>query len=555
MIYRFEDFELNTKLQELFRNGVPVQMQPQVYALLELLLSHHDRVVSKDEINAGVWNGRIVSEAVVNSRIRSVRLAVSDNGKEQRLIKTMHNRGFRFVGNPVVINPDSADARDGLQTIGKTGPSASLAVSAPDHRLDAEPLKTGGGGHAAIAILPFKNMSDDPEHSFFADGICEDIITALTKVPRLFVIGRLARADDPEGQAATDSNGPDLSDIQALGRELDVQHVLDGSVRRFNDRFRISVQLIDAITGDHVWAEKYDREMRDIFELQDEMTREIITALQVQLTDGDDARLWSEGTNSYEAWEAVLKARELCLTHRQANVLEGRQHAQRAVELDSRYAGAWSWIGYSWWSEALGGWSGNQTFALNAAREAAQQGLEIDPENAGIVGLLSLILVSLRQFEEADRMANQAIEKGPNNNYALGCAGAVKMYRNDLDTAEILLRKAMRMAPLYKAGNPEVLGAILLFQRRYEEAIAAAHECLGLDPEYFFAHCTLAVIHAELGQPDKSREAGRNILRINPDFAVQTFAMRQPFEHPEMLNRCLSGLRVAGIPENAPISG
>lgn len=328
------------------------------------------------------------------------------------------------------------------------------------------------------------------------------------------MIGRVARKNAGGGSPSQYHADHDLSHIRTLGKQLDVQHILDGSVRCSNGRFRISVQLIDAVTGDHVWAEKYDRKMRDIFELQDEMTRKIITALQVQLSDGDDARLWSEGTSNYEAWEAVLKARELCLTHRQANVLEGRRHAQRAVDLDSQYAGAWSWIGFSWWSEVLGGWSENPEHALKSAQQAAEHGLRIDPSNAGILGLLGLIMVSLRQYEKAIQIANQAVENGPNNNYALGCAGAVKMYCNDLQAAENLIRQAMRMAPLYKAGNPEILAAILLFQRRYEEAIAAARECLTLDPDYFFAHCTLAIIYSEMGQQDKAREAGRNVLRV-----------------------------------------
>ena len=551
MIYRFEDFELNTNLQELFRSGTAVPMQPQVYALLELLIAHHDRVISKDEINAKIWDGRIVSEAVVNSRIRSVRLAVNDNGKDQRLIKTVHNRGFRFGGHPVSIEQSSPDPGDPQAANGapietdKTGARPTVLSAA------ASPVSPSDAGHSSIAILPFKNMSDDPEHSFFADGICEDIITALTKVPRLFVIGRVARQGGNIASPLADQVGHDLSYIKSLGKQLDVQHVLNGSVRCSNARFRVSVQLIDAMTGDHVWAEKYDRKMRNIFELQDEMTREIITALQVRLADGEDARLWSEGTNNYEAWEAVLKARELCLTHRQANVLEGRRHAWRAVELDNQYASAWSWIGYSWWSEVLGGWSENPELAMDSARQAAERGLGIDPSNAGILGLLSLITVSLRQYDEANRIANQAVENGPNNNYALGCAGAVKMYCNDLHAAEKLLRQAMRMAPLYKAGNPEILAAILLFQRRYEEATEAAHECLALDPDYFFAHCTLAIIHSEQGDHDKAREAGRNILRINPEYGVETFATRQPFKQPAVLNRCLAGLRKAGIPESS----
>lgn len=539
MIYKFEEFKLNTDLQELFHGGVTIRMQPQVYALLELLVSNHNRVVTKDEINAIVWRGRIVSEAVVNSRIRSVRQAVNDNGKSQRLVKTVHNRGFRFAVPPTIISsePNGWASTPAVNNSRPVPVGQVAGVPGPD--IEPSPDSAPAAILSSIAILPFQNLSDDPEHSYFTEGICEDIITALTKVPRLFVVGRVPRIEHVAR----------LSDKKALGEQLNVQHVLDGSVRCSDGRFRISVQLVDVTNGHHVWAERYDREMQSIFELQDEMAREIITALQVQLADGEDARLWADGTKSYRAWEAVLKARELCLTHRKPSVMRGRKYAVEAAELDPDYAGAWSWIGYSYWAEALGGWSENPVLTLVEARKAAERGLAVDPANAGILGLLALIMVSLRDYEAANDLANRAIEFGPNNNYAIGCAGAIKMYCNELPAAEALLRKAMRLAPLYKAGNPEILAAILMLLGRYDDAIAAARECLVLDPDYFFAYCTLAIIYAELDRDEDARDAGRHILRINPQYTVQKFAMYQPFQDEDMLQRCLAGLRKAGIPE------
>ncbi len=335
MIYEFEEFRLNTDLQELFHAGVAIRMQPQVYALLELLVSNHDRVVTKDEINAVVWRGRIVSEAVVNSRIRSVRLAVNDNGKSQRLVKTVHNRGFRFAVPPTLLTSESNGraAAPAMNSSGIAPMGQRTGLSGPD--IEPSHDVASAAILSSIAILPFQNLSDDPEYSYFTEGICEDIITALTKVPRLFVVGRVPRIE----------HAARLSDMKALGERLNVQHILDGSVRCSDGRFRISVQLIDVINGNHVWAERYDRKMQSIFDLQDEMAREIITALQVQLADGEDARLWADGTKNYQAWEAVLKARELCLTHRQPSVMRGRKVAAEAAELDPDYAGAWSWIG------------------------------------------------------------------------------------------------------------------------------------------------------------------------------------------------------------------
>ncbi|MEO9469932.1 tetratricopeptide repeat protein [Parasphingorhabdus sp.] len=394
-------------------------------------------------------------------------------------------------------------------------------------------------GISSIAVLPFQNMSENLEHHHFVDGICEDIITALTKVPRLFVLGRVSLSNYRDRPV----------DIQAIGRELDVQYVLEGSVRCSDNRFRITAQLIETSTGDHIWAERFDREMQNIFALQDEMTREVITALQVELVDGEDARLWSSGTTNYQAWEAVMKARELCLTRRKFNVIAGRKLAQKAIALDENYGGAWNWLGYSYWAETLGGWSDDTVLALSLAKEAAERGLEIDETNAGMLGLLALVMISMRQYETANELAHRAIEFGPNNNYAIGCAGAIKMYCNELELAESMLRKAMKLAPLYKAGNPEILAATLMLMKRYDEAIVAANECLELDPDYFYAYCTLAIVYCELGRDQDAALAARNILRINPEYTVQTFAVHQPFQDKESLNRCLAGLRKAGIPE------
>ena len=234
MIYRFGDHTLDTEGFRLTARGEEIAVEPQVFALLQFLIEHHDRVISKDEIIEHVWDGRIVSDGTLNSRINSARRALGDDGKAQAVIKTFPRRGFRFVAE---VTDDNA-------------PEAKATLPSPST------------GKLSIAVLPFDNLSGDPEQEYFSDGITEDIITALSRIRQFFVIAR--------NTAFTYKGQP--MDVQAVAKELGVRYVLEGSVRRAGDRVRISAQLIDGAAGNQLWAEKYDRGLEDVFEVQDEIT-------------------------------------------------------------------------------------------------------------------------------------------------------------------------------------------------------------------------------------------------------------------------------------------
>ena len=252
MRYEFDGLQLDTERRELRKGAALVQLEPQVFDLLAFLIRQRERVVSRDEIINAVWNGRIVSESNLSSRLNAARAAIGDNGEEQRLIKTLIGKGIRFVGSvhEVPLGPQEI-----------AGAVAGAAITPPQK--------------PSIAVLPFQNLSRDPEQDYFADGMVEEIITALSRVRSLFVIARNSSFVYKGGAV----------DVRQVGRELGVRYVLEGSVRKSSDRVRITGQLIDAASGAHLWADRFDGALADVFELQDRCAASVVNAIAPRLEE------------------------------------------------------------------------------------------------------------------------------------------------------------------------------------------------------------------------------------------------------------------------------
>ena len=250
MRYLFEDYALDTDRRELHRGAEVVSVTPQVFDLLDYLIRNRERVVSKDDLINAIWNGRIVSDAALTTRLNVARSAIGDSGEEQRLIKTLPRKGFRFVG-----------------TVREAQGPAGAAVA--DNQIELPKPALALPDKPSIAVLPFQNMSGDPDQDYFADGMVDDIITALSRFKLLFVIARNS-SFTYKGKAV---------DIKQVGRELGVRYVLEGSVRKAAGKVRIICQLIDAATGVHLWADRFEGDLSDIFALQDRMTESVVSAV------------------------------------------------------------------------------------------------------------------------------------------------------------------------------------------------------------------------------------------------------------------------------------
>ncbi len=406
---------------------------------------------------------------------------------------------------------------------------AATYLGAP-HRLPDKP---------SIAVLPFTNMSGDPTQEHLADGIAEDIITALSKISNLFVVAR----------NSTFSYKGRAIDVKQVGREQGVRYVLEGSVQRSGNRLRITAQLIDAASGHHIWAQRYDRVTEDVFAVQDEITREVTSALQVRLTEGEQARLWAGGTKNLEAWEAAIQCPELLHSHRRIDVLPARRLAERALQLDENYASAWVMLGWSYWNEVFNGWTDDPDATLELAVDAFNRARDIDDTNPDALALLAFLHLSLKKYDEARRFVETAMALGPNNSFAPAVAANIELFCNRPQAMVPLLKRAMRLSPIYPAWYLGDLAFAYLLMDRLEDAIETAKESIKIDPDYIYNYYVLAIAHAELGQVDTARAAVDKMLHIEPKMSIRTFHDSQPYKDEALRDRMITAFRKAGLPE------
>jgi adenylate cyclase len=388
----------------------------------------------------------------------------------------------------------------------------------------------------SIAVLPFDNMSGDPEQGYFADGITEDIITDLSKVSGLFVIAR-------NSSFAYKGKAPD---IRQVSRELGVRYVLEGSVRRAADRIRINAQMIDGPTGGHLWAERYDRDLEDIFEVQDEVTRTIVGALKVQLTAGEEAERGGRGKVDPEAYDLLVRSRQTMLQLRPEAAVEARRMLERVIAIDPGVALAYARLSMITFGEFVNRWNDATDDSLTRAIELAKKALEIDEKEPQAHIASALALSWLQRLDEADRAAERAVELDPNFADAYACLGSVREYQGRAEEALPLYTRCHRLDPQFDMAL-HFLGRSLLALGRLEEAELAFNRRLALAPHSDMTRFYLACIYGRTGRQEEARALWQEVLEINPKFSVKHLQQSLPFADPGWLDPNLEGLRQAGI--------
>ena len=389
----------------------------------------------------------------------------------------------------------------------------------------------------SIAVLPFQNMSGDPGQEDFADGMVEDIITSLSKVHRLFVIAR--------NSTFTYKNRP--VDIRQVARELGVRYVLEGSVRRAGDRLRVAAELIEAVSGTHVWAERYDRPVRDVFDVQDEITKEIVLALSIELTDGERARVFGRSTRSLEAWLAAMRGFEHWAEGSPKGICEARVHFERAVSIDPNYTIAWAFIGWTHFTEVRFGFSSDPRASLAKAAELAEKCIAMSPDDPQAHGIRAGVWVIQGRFDDAVRECEIAIAGAPSDAYLWCVFGRVLICAGDAARGERALREAMQLNPFHPTYYRGILGNALEELGRNAEAIEILTESVRRDPDYFSGHLRLASLYGLGDQIEPAKAELAAALRINPKF---TMAMAETFyasSNKASSERFKLGLRKAGL--------
>ena len=389
----------------------------------------------------------------------------------------------------------------------------------------------------SIAVLPFVNMSDDPGQAYFSDGITEDIITTLSKVPKLFIIAR--------NSTFTYKDRP--VKIQQVAEELGVRYVLEGSVRKAGNKIRITTQLIDAVNGQHIWAERFDRDLKDIFVLQDEIAMKVLTALEVKLVGGHASLLISRGTESLEAYLTILQGREFYERSNRENNFMARQKFEEALKIDPKYAAAQNLLARTHFMDVWLGSSKSPKSSLMTAMDLTQKAIALDDTLADSHALLGYLYTLTRQHDKAIVQGERAVELDPNSSLAYLWLGASFNYSGKREEAVAMIEKAIRLNPMPPSSWYVFLSSALLNAKRYEEAVAASRKATKLSPNNMFAYLALVLSYSLDNRDAEARSAAAEVLRIRPKFSVDKFAKRLPYKDPEDIQRMVKAWRNAGL--------
>jgi adenylate cyclase len=388
----------------------------------------------------------------------------------------------------------------------------------------------------SIAVLPFTNMSDDPEQEYFSDGITEDLITDLSKISGLFVIARNS-VFIYKGKAVK---------IAEVGRELGVRYVLEGSVRKANSRVRITAQLVDATTEGHLWAERYDRDLKDIFALQDEVAQKIVAALAVKLTKDEQKHLVRKYTDNMEAYDSLLQGMEYKNRYTKEANAQARQMFERAIDLDPEFAQAYALLGLAHVHEWSLGWSQDPQ-SLEQAFERAQRAIALEDSLPLGHYILGEVYLWRKQHEQAIAEAEKAIALSPNDADGIAGLGSTLNWAGRPEEAIGLVKKAMRLNPMYPVWYLWNLGHAYFLTGRYEEAIETLKSVLDRNPYFLPPHAYLAASYSELGRQEEAQAEAAEVMKLSPQTSTEAWRQRLPYKDQAAIERLFDGLRKAGV--------
>jgi TolB-like protein/Flp pilus assembly protein TadD len=518
LLFLFDNIYVDVEWRELRRDGELQSIEPQVFDLLAFLIRNRDRIVSRDELLAAVWKGRIVSESTLASRINAVRAVIGDNGQDQRLIRTILRKGIRFVG--AVREQQRSEV---AMTTGGVVEQPRFALPLPDK--------------PSITVLPFSNMSGDPEQDYFADGISEDIITGLSKLRWFFVIARNS-SFTYKGKAV---------DIRQVGRELGVRYVLEGSVRKGGARVRTTAQLIDAETGKHLWAERYDRDVTDIFTLQDEITKRVVAAIEPKLLEAEGIRSQYRSPQDLGAWDMLIRANSLFWRLTKDESQAAIAILKQLVARHPLYAPAHGMLAFVLLVSRQGGWHMMESQVSQAA-SLAGRAVELDDSDPWAHLALGFVAFTRRRTDEAVEEFQRALDLNPNFAAAHGFLGCALAFDGRSDQAIDHIEQAIRMSPHdpQNALLNAALAAAHYQAGRYPEAVDCGRKAIQQRYELTNGHRIYVASLAQAGRIDDARAALARLQELHPDNSIAWIERNVPYTAGPMA-KFLDGFRKAGL--------
>jgi TolB-like protein len=536
----FGDYVLDSGRRELSRNSEPIALEPQVFDLLLYLLENRERVVTKGDLIAAVWKGRIVSDSTLTTRINAARKAVGDSGGQQALIKTYARKGIRFVGEVRVDRPAAGGGGLPEQPLGnlisqeETDSSPSAAES---HRSLLD-----WGGKPSVVVRPFNNLSDDPEQEYFSDGISEDIITALSKYRSLVVIAR-------NSSFAFKGAG---ADARHIGLTLGAEYLVEGSVRKMGQRVRITAQLVETEGGRHVWAERYDRDLQDLFRVQDEITTAIAARVEPEVGAAERLRVERKAAPTLHAWDFFRLGTKHFYKSTPADNLEAQRLFRRAIELDPNLAEAYGYLSYAIVLSMVYFDAEPNEGRLNEAVAIGRKGVEQDDQDGLIRFMYGRALLAQKSYGDALAELETAVDLNPCLAVSYCGLGDSLTYEGRISEAIPYFQKAIDLSPYdpLRWAFYSYRALAHIFAREFELAAEWAQRATRVPNAHYwaFAHRVSALGH--LQRPEELRVASDELLQRKPNFSC-SFAQRRLFyiKNPDQLRLYVEGLRKAAIPD------
>jgi adenylate cyclase len=460
-------------------------------------------------------------------------------------------RGYR-----VLMDPEAVGKVIGEKRVGPKWQSAAIAAVAvvivgsvfaaiwnfylrpapPSEKVVSEErIEVSLPAKPSIAVLPFNNLSGDPEQEYFNDGITNDIITDISKFRELFVIA--------SNTVFTYKGKP--VNVKEVSRELGVRYVLEGSVQKASEKVRINAQLIDATTGHHLWAERYDRDLKDLFVVQDEIVQAIVTKLAVKIDEAERARVMRKNPDNLEAYDYLLRGGQYFRRRTRSAMREARQMFEKAIELDPGYASAYAALGWYYFTNAGWGWTEFPAQALQQAEDLAQKALSLEEANASAHRLLGYVYLYRTQYDLATSELQRAIELNPNDSRSYRFLGTIMLYSSKTDEAIHLMETALRFDPSISPSTFMELALAYYLKGRYDDSIRTLERGLALKPDFVGHHIVLAAAYAQMGRSEDAAREAATVLRLDPFFEVDSYG--SVFRNPADRANIAEGLRKAGL--------